>query len=126
MNPKILLIAGAMILAIFFAGIVFAGGPGSGGMGGGGHGMMGGGHMMDYGRGYSIPYLDQYNRYNRLNEPNQYGPTEIKRLRQEIREKRQELSKLYESDKPDKELIKKKIDELGKLEAELDRKLSAR
>ena len=85
---------------------------------------MGSGHMMDYGRGYSIPYQGQYNRYNRPEESYRYGPTETARLRQEIREKRQELGMLYVAEKPDKELIKKKIDELARLEAELDHKLS--
>ena len=129
MKATILLITGAIVMAIFIAGIVFAGGPGSGGMGGGGmgggsYGMMGGGHMMDYGQGYATPYQDRYNRYNRSDEPYQYGPRETERLRQEIREKRQELSKLYDSEKPDKDLIDKKIDELSKLEAELDHRLS--
>jgi Spy/CpxP family protein refolding chaperone len=45
-------------------------------------------------------------------------------LRQEIREKRQELSKLYDSEKLDRDLIDKKIDELSKLEADLDQRLS--
>ena len=93
-------------------------------MGGGGHGMMGGGHMMDYGRGYSFPYPDQYNRYNRPGGSEFYGPTETKRLRQEIRTKRQELSALYRAEKTNKDLIDKKINELDKLEAELDDRLS--
>lgn len=120
MKPKILLITIAISIAIAFGGISYAGG----GMGGGGRGMMGGGHMMDFGREYSAPYPDQYNRYNRYDEPYRNGPTETERLRQEIHEKRQELSKLYDSEKPDKDLIDKKIDELSKLEAELDHRLS--
>jgi hypothetical protein len=129
MKSKILFVTCTTILAIFIAGLVFAGGAGRGGMGGrgmggGGYGMMGGGHMMDYGKGYSIPYPDQYNRYNRSDESYRYGPTETKRLRQEIREKRIELKVLYTSAKPDEDLIDKKIDELSKLEAELDYKLS--
>jgi Spy/CpxP family protein refolding chaperone len=124
MKLKILLITAAIIAGIFIASTVFAGGPGSGGMGGGGHGMMGGGHMMDYGRGNPIPYLDQYNRYNRPEESYLYGPRETKTLREEIREKRQELSELYRAENPDKALIDKKINELDKLEAELDYRLS--
>jgi Spy/CpxP family protein refolding chaperone len=124
MQPKILLITIAISFAIAIGGITYAGGGMGGGGMGGGRGMMGGGHMMDFGRGYSTPYPDQYNRYNRYDEPYQYGPTETERLRQEIREKRQELSKLYDSEKPDKDLINKKIDELSKLEAELDHRLS--
>lgn len=125
MKTKILLITGAMILAIFIAGIVFAGGPG-GGMGGGGMGgggMMGGGHMMDYGRGYAAPFQDQYNRSN---ESSHYSNKEIEGLRYEIRGRREELSDLYRADKPDKELIDQKINELSRLEAELDQKTLAR
>lgn len=133
MKPKILLTITAISFAIMIGGITYAGGPGGGmgsggmgggGMGGGGQGMMGGGHMMDYGRGYSIPYQDRYNRYKQSDESYQYGPRETKGLRQEIREKRQELSELYNSEKQDKDLIDKKIDELSKLEAELDHRLS--
>ena len=130
MKLKILSITGAMTLVVLFGSFVYAGGMGGGGMGGGGHGMMGGGHMMDYGRGYSPPYQDQYNRYdqnNRYNEPEKsyrHDPGETERLRQEIREKRRELSALYRSENPDRDQIDKRIDELGRLEAELDRKLS--
>lgn len=124
MKPKILLITGTMTLAIFIAGSVFAGGPGGGGMGGGGYGMMGSGHMMDYGKGSSIPLLDRYTRDNRPEESGGYGPRETERLRQEIREKRKELKVLYSAVKPDEDLIDKKIDELSKLEAELDHRLS--
>jgi len=119
MKTKILLITGAMILAIFIAGIVFAGGPG-GGMGGGG--MMGGGHMMNYGRGSAAPFQDQYNRSN---ESSQYSNREIEGLRYETRGRREELSDLYRADKPDKELIDQKINELSRLEAELDQKTLA-
>ena len=128
MKTKILLITGAMILAIFIAGIVFAGGPGGGmggggGMMGGGGGMMGGGHMTNYGRGYAAPFQDQYNRSN---ESSQYSNREIEGLRYEIRGRREELSDLYRADKPDKELIDQKINELSRLEAELDQKTLAR
>ena len=124
MKPTILLITGVMVMVIFIAGIVFAGGMGGGGMGGGGNGMMGGGHMRGSGQGYALPFQDLYNRYMRSDEPNSYGPRETERLRQEIREKRKELKVLYSSVKPDEELIDKKIDELSKLEAELDDRLS--
>ena len=124
MKPKILLITIAVSFGIAFGGILYAGGGMGGGGMGGGRGMMGGGHMMDFGRGYSTPYPDQYNRYNRSDGPYRNGPTETENLRHEIREKRQELSKLYDSEKPDKDLIDKKIDELSKLEAELDQRLS--
>jgi hypothetical protein len=124
MKSKILFIIGALAFAVFIGGFVYAGGMGGGGMGGGGRGMMGGGHMMDYGSGYSAPYPAPYNRDYQSEEPYRYNPQETKRLRQEIRGKRQELSKLYDSEKPDKALIDKKIDELSKLEAKLDYRLS--
>jgi hypothetical protein len=124
MKSKILFIIGALAFAVFIGGFVYAGGMGGGGMGGGGRGMMGGGHMMDYGRGYSAPYPAPYNRDYQSEEPYRYNSQETERMRQEIREKRQELSKLYDSEKPDKALIDKKIDELSKLEAQLDHRLS--
>lgn len=126
MKARIYIITVATAISITIGGFVYAGGSGGGmgGMGGGGHGMMGGGHMMDYGRGYSFPYPDQYNRYNRPEGSELYGPRETKSLRREIREKRQELSELYRAEEPDKTLIDKKINELDKLEAELDDRLS--
>lgn len=122
MKSKILFVIGALAFAIFIGGFVYAGGMGGGGMGGGGRGMMGGGHMMDYGRGYATPYPDRYNRYNQ-SEPDQYTNRETERLREEIREKRKELSELYRSEKPDKDQIDEKIDELSRLEAELNQKM---
>jgi Spy/CpxP family protein refolding chaperone len=124
MKPNLFIAAIAIAISAAIGSLALAGGMGGGGMGGGGHGMMGGGQMMDSGRGNITPYPDQYNRYNRSDEPDRYGPTETNQLRQEIREKRQELSELYGSEKPDKDLIDKKIDELSKLEAELDHRLS--
>ena len=121
MKPKILFAIIIFSFVIILAGITYGGGMGGGGMGRGGSGMMGGGHMMDYGRDHSVPYRNQYNRSD---ERYQYGPRETKRLRLEIRERRQELSALYRAEKPDEELIDKKINELDKLEAELDQKLS--
>ena len=118
MKPKILLIISTIASALFIGSLVYAGGMG-GGMGGG---MMGG-----YGQGFSNPWQNQ-------NSPNQYNNNrsdqrtyqnkakETEQLRQEIREKRQELSKLYSSPKPDTAQIDKKIDELSRLEAELDQK----
>jgi hypothetical protein len=128
MRPKFLSGLIAMSFAIFIGGFVYAGGMDGGGMGGGmgggAQGMMGGGHMMDYGRGYSNPYQNPYNRDYRSEEPHRYNSRETERLREEIHAKRQELSDLYRSEKPDKSLIDKKINELAKLEAELDDRLS--
>jgi len=88
--------------------------------------MMGG-----FGQGYSNPWQDQYspNPYNN-NRSDQRAyrdkAQETEKLRKEIREKRQELSELYRSAKPDVGRIDKKIDELSRLEAELDQKTLAR
>jgi hypothetical protein len=127
MNRIFFIIAAALIATMAIGGITYSGGPGGGGMGGagmmggGGNGMMGGGHMMGNDRGSAVPYRD---RYMRSDDPNSYGPRETERLRQEIREKRKELKVLYSSGKPDNDLIDKRIDELSKLEAELDYRLS--
>ena len=121
MKPRIWFAIIALSLAMIFSGTTYGGGMGGGGMGNGGSRMMGGGHMMDYGRGYSAPYQDQYYRSD---QRYQYGPRKSKRLRLEIRERRQELSALYRAEKPDKDLIDKKINELDELEAELDSRLS--
>jgi len=128
MKSKILLIFAAMVSALFFGSRIYAGG-----MSGGGNGMMGGGMgggmMGSHGQGYSSPWQDQYspNPYNH-NRPDQKAyqdkAQETEKLRQDIREKRHELSDLYRSEKPDKRLIDQKIDELSKLEKDLDRRLS--
>jgi len=99
----------------------YAGGPGGGGMGGGNSGMMGGGHGMMGGHIIAEPWQGQPgNQY----QPYQYKQTETEKLREEIRQKRYELSDLYRSENPDKDQIDQKIEELNKLEAELDRSLS--
>lgn len=134
MKPKFLLIIAAMASAVFIGSWVYAGGMGGSmgsGMGSGGNGMMGGGSMMGSGQGYSNPWQDQYNpnpyNNNRSDQTAyQDNAKETETLRQEIREKRQELSELFRSDKPDKRLINQKVDELSKLESDLDRRLSGR
>jgi Spy/CpxP family protein refolding chaperone len=93
-------------------------------LGGSGHGGMGGGGMMGWGRGMSAlwEYLSK-NPTERNETP--YDQKEAEALKKQIREKRQELSDLLRSDKPDKELLDEKIDELNRLESELDQKTSA-
>ncbi len=123
MKPKVLLIISAIASGLFIGSLVYAGGMMGGGMGGG---MMGG-----YGQGYSNPWQDQYNpnpyNSNRFDQrAYQDKARETEKLRQEIREKRQELSELYRSQKPDVAQIDKKIDELSRLEAELDQKTLSR
>jgi Spy/CpxP family protein refolding chaperone len=117
MKPKFLLIIAAMASAVFIGSLVYAGGMMGGGMGGG---MMGG-----FGQGYSNPWQNQnnpnlYNNNRSDQKAYQDKARESEQLRQEIREKRQELSELYRSQKPDQGQIDKKIDELSRLEAQLD------
>lgn len=97
-------------------------GGGHGGMGG--HGGVGGGGMMGWGRGMSA--LWEYLSKNPIErDETAYDQKEAEALRKEIREKRQELSDLLRSEKPDKERLDEKIDELNRLESELDQKTSA-
>ena len=119
MKSKILLTISTIASALFIGSLVYAGGMGGGMMGGG----MGGG-MGGYGQEYSNPWQNQNPFNNNRSDQKAYQDKarETQRLRQEIREKRQELSELYRSPKPDTAQIDKKIDELSRLEAELDQK----
>jgi hypothetical protein len=119
MTKKIFTVSIGLAAALIIGGIAVAGGGGMGGsMGGGYQGMMGGGHMMQYNPNMSNPWQGQpqqtpYPSY-------QSKQTERQQLKEDIRQKRQELSSLYRSENPDKDLIDQKIEELSKLEAELD------
>lgn len=123
MKGKDLIITGAMAILITIAGAAYAGGGMGGGMGGG-YGMMGGQGqgMMGYGPTFSNPWGSQ----SQTNQNYQNQQRETQRLREEIRAKRQELSDLYRADKPDREMINRKIEALSKLEGELDQELSGR
>jgi Spy/CpxP family protein refolding chaperone len=90
----------------------------------GGHGMMGGNgrDMMDSGQGTSNLSQEQANKLDELYRKS-YQETEV--LRKEIREKREELASLFRSDNPDKNLIDQKINELNRLESDLDKKMAA-
>jgi len=126
MKPKFSLIIAAMASAVFLGSLVYAGGMGGGGMMGGG---IGGGGMMGSGQGYSNPWQNQnpYDHNNRSDQKAyQDNARETEKLREEIREKRNELHALYRSEKPDPDLIDKKIDELSRLEDELDQKMLGR
>ena len=93
-------------------------------MGGGGYGMMGGGGhggMMGSGQGSFSPRGTQ----PQSSPSYQYEQRQTEKLREEIREKRQELSRLYRSEKPDKELMDQKMAELNRLEDELDYEMSS-
>ena len=128
MTGKHLLIAAALITALLISAGAYAGGGMGGGMGGG-QGMMGGqGHMtgsggndmMGSGQNFSSPRTSQPRR----SPTDQYKQQERVRLSEEIRERRQELSDLYRSDKPDKALIDQKIAGLNELETAYDRSVS--
>ena len=118
MTGKHLLIATAITTALLISAGAYAGG----GMGGG-QGMMGGqGHgMMGSDLNFSNPKTSPQSH---MSPTDQYKQQERERLREEIREKRQELSGLYRSDKPDKALIDQKIAELNVLETAYDRSIS--
>ena len=117
MTTRILPVIIGLTAAGIIGGIAFAGG-GMGGSRGGGHGMMGGGHMMQYDPNMSNPWQG---RPQQTPYPSyQSKQTERQQLKEDIRQKRQELSNLYRSENPDKDLIDQKIEKLSKLEAELD------
>ena len=130
------LIAAGVIAALTFTPAVYAHGSGAGSWGGflmggpeyammGGQGMMGGGQgggMMGYGQGGSNLWGELNRMFNGSNQQS-YSKTET--LRREIRQRRQELASLFEAAKPDKKLIQEKMEELNRLEAELDRKMAA-
>ena len=132
MTGKHLLIATAITTALLISAGAYAGGGMGGGMGGGqgmmggqGHGMMGSGGngMMGNSPGFTNPWGTQSRPgpyYRDSQRENETG-----RLRYEMREKRQELSELYRSEMPDKELIDQKIAELSRLESDLDKHLSS-
>ena len=125
MTGKHLLIATAITTALLISAGAYAGGGmggGQGRMGGQGHGMMGSGGngMMGSGQNFSGPWTSQPRR----SPSNQYEQRERAQLREKIREKRQELSGLYRSEKPDKALIDQKIAQLNALETDYDRSIS--
>jgi len=125
MKTKKCLIAVAIVAAITTGYGAYAQGPGnsSGGnsmiggeyamMGGTGRGMMGFGQRI-------LNIVRNYFSESDRSDPNNYHDTE--ELRAKIREKRHELSFLYRSKKPDKKLIDQKIEELSRLESNLDKK----
>ena len=128
MKTKTCLIAFAVMAFITTGFGAYAHGPGgiSGGssMMGGAYAMMGG-HgrgMTGFGQGILNFFRNYFSESNK-SEPNNYHDTE--KLREKIGEKRRELSLLYRSQKPDKILIDQKIEELNRLESDLDKKTGA-
>ena len=128
MTGKHLLIAAAITTALLISVGAYAGNGMGGGMGGG-QGMMGGqGHMMGSGgndmMGSGQNFYGPRTTQPRRSTTDQYKQQEWVRLREEIRERRQELSDLYRSDKPDKALIDQKIAQLNALETDYDRSIA--
>jgi Spy/CpxP family protein refolding chaperone len=107
-------------------------------MGGSGGGIMGGGGMMgsrgiqDWFGSLGRDNRDRRDRWD-LSGKNKRGndyqnsssTDDIETLRKQINAKRKELAALYRSDKTDKAIIDKKIDELSNLERDLDYKISS-
>jgi Spy/CpxP family protein refolding chaperone len=124
MLGKLFLNATLITTALLISAGAYAGGGMGGGqgmMGGQGHVMGGGGNdMMGSGQFFSNPWMSQ----PRKSATDQYKQQEQERLREEIRDRRQELSELYRSDKPDKVLIDQKIAELNELETAYDKSAS--
>ena len=107
MTGKHLLTAAAITTALLISVGAYAGNGMGGGMGGG-QGMMGSGAngMMGSDQNFSSPGTSPQTRKS---PTDQYPQIEREKLREEIRERRQELSDLYRSDKPDRALIDQKI-----------------
>ena len=124
MKTKTFLIAFAVMAVITTGFSAYAHGAGGSSMMGGAYAMMGG-----HGRGMTgfgqeiLNFFRNYFRESNKSDPNNYQDTE--KLRAKIREKRHELSFLYRSEKPDKILIDQKIEELDRLESDLDKKTGA-
>ena len=123
MTGKHLLITATITTALLISVGAYADngmGGGQGMTGGRGHGMMGSGGngMMGSDPNYSNPWTSPQSRISPKDQDKQI---ERQNLSEEIREKRQELSELYRSDKPDKALIDQKIAELNELETAYDR-----
>ncbi len=117
----------AVIAVLTTGAVAYADGPGGGSwvvamMGRGGNGMAGGHGMMGSGQGTSNLSQEQANKLDELYRKS-YQETEA--LRKEMREKREELASLFRSDNPDKNLIDQKINELNRLESDLDEKMAA-
>ncbi len=119
-----------MAAAFTFSIVAFAGGQGGGsGQGGGMMGGQGGGMMGDQGGGMmgSGKWMSKLWELlsNRTGKSDQGKDRERAALRTEIREKRGELVSLIQAENPDRALINQKIEELDRLESELDAMMAA-
>jgi Spy/CpxP family protein refolding chaperone len=103
--------------------LIGGGGAGHGGMGD--HGGMGGRGMMGWGRELSALWEYLSKRFAEQDQ-DAYDQKDTEELRKEIKDKREELASMLGSSNNDEKVINKKIDELNRLELELDRTLRAR
>jgi Spy/CpxP family protein refolding chaperone len=108
----------------------FAGGQGGGsGHGGGMMGGESGGMMKGQGGGMmgSGKWMSKLWELlsNRTGKSDQGKDRERAALRDEIREKRKELVSLIKAENPDRALINRKIEELDRLESELEAMIAA-
>ena len=130
MHKRIYMVSIVIAFAFAFSAIAFAGGQGGGsGHSGGMMGGQGGGMMEGQGGGMSGSGKWMSKLWellsNRTGKSDQGKDRERAALRTEIREKRKELVSLVQSENPDRALITQKIEELDRLESELDAMMAA-
>lgn len=132
MRAKLKMVSIALAVAFAFSSIAFAGGQGGGMMGGQSGGMMGGqGGGMTGGRGGGMTGSGEWMSRlwellsNRTGKSDLGNDRERAALRTEIREQRRDLVSLIQAENPDRALINRKIEELGRLESELDSMMAA-
>lgn len=130
MRIKIYIVSMVMAAAFTFSVVAFAGGQGGGsGHGGGMMGGQGGGMMEGQGGGMtgSGKWMSKLWELlsNRTGKSDPGKDRERAALKTEIREKRRELVSLVQAENPDKVLINRKIEELDRLESELDAMMAA-
>jgi Spy/CpxP family protein refolding chaperone len=126
MRFKIHIVSMVVLVAFALSTIAYAQGMG-GGQGGGGGGMMGGqGGGMTGGQGGGMMGSGEWMSKlwellsNRTGKSDPGDDRERAALRTEIREKRRDLVSLVQAENPDRVLINQKIEELSRLESELD------
>ncbi len=130
MGKKLYLVSIVIAFAFVFSAIAFAGGQGGGsGHGGGMMGGQGGGMMEGQGGGMSGSGKWMSKLWellsNRTGKPDQGKDRDRAALRTQIREKRGELVSLIQAENPDRALINQKIEELDRLESQLDAMMAA-
>ena len=131
MKSRYVLVLLAITAFVSVGSFVFAQGHGTGSFGGNLVAMMGNGGMMHGSGGMNDGYRGMPGNYGRSgNQQPAYGrrdrtyDTEIESLKRRIQTKRNNLSRLFRSGKPNKDLVDRKINELNDLEQKLDDKLA--